>query len=104
MSQRKDLIGTAGGISTVLHYDDAEDRLVIQNTADVSRLLDRNKELEADQDKGWTPGRQTRRVASIPLHVLLDLEKQGIASDPKRMKKWLNDPENRFFRTAPGRV
>jgi hypothetical protein len=32
------------------------------------------------------------------------LKKDGIIDDPSAMKRWLNDPDNRFFRTRPGRV
>jgi len=44
------------------------------------------------------------RVASIPLNVYYDLKRRGIADDPKAMKKWLNDPDNRVFRTREGTV
>ena len=44
------------------------------------------------------------KVATIPLSVLQHLKQQGIADDPKKMKRWLNAPETRYFRTRPGRV
>jgi hypothetical protein len=44
------------------------------------------------------------RVASIPLSVYYDLKRKGIVDDPKAMKKWLNDPDNRAFRTREGTV
>ena len=44
------------------------------------------------------------RVASIPLSVFYDLKRRGIADDPKAMKKWLNDADNRVFRTREGTV
>jgi hypothetical protein len=44
------------------------------------------------------------RVASIPLSVFYDLKRKGIVDDPKAMKKWLNDPDNRAFRTREGTV
>ena len=39
------------------------------------------------------------RVASIPLSVYYELKRQGIVDDQKAFKKWLNDPDNRVFRT-----
>jgi hypothetical protein len=42
------------------------------------------------------------RVASIPLSVYYDLKRRGIADDPKAMKRWLNDADNRVFRTREG--
>jgi hypothetical protein len=44
------------------------------------------------------------RVARIPLSVFQDLTNRGIAGDPKRFKMWLNDRDNRLFKTRPGRV
>jgi hypothetical protein len=44
------------------------------------------------------------RVASIPLSVYYDLKRQGIVDDQKAFKKWLNDPDNRVFRTREGTV
>lgn len=44
------------------------------------------------------------KVASIPLAIWSKLEKAGITRDDKTLKKWLNDPDNRAFRTRPGRI
>lgn len=44
------------------------------------------------------------RVASIPLSVYYELKRQGIVDDQKAFKKWLNDPDNRAFRTREGTV
>ena len=44
------------------------------------------------------------KVATIPNVVMQELRKQGITSDPDRFKAWLNDPENRMFRTRGGKV
>lgn len=42
------------------------------------------------------------KVASIPLSVYYSLKREGIADDPAALKKWLNDPDNRVFRTREG--
>jgi hypothetical protein len=34
----------------------------------------------------------------------MELKQQGIIDDPKALRRWLNDPDNRYFRTRPGRV
>ena len=41
-----------------------------------------------------------RKVASIPLVVWNDLQKKGITRDKAAFKRWLNDPDNKFFRTT----
>lgn len=48
--------------------------------------------------------RHAVKVGEIPLHVWMQLKDEGIAQDPQRLRKWLNDPDNRFFRTYEGRV
>lgn len=36
--------------------------------------------------------------------VYYDLKAKGILDDPVAIKKWLNDPENKYFRTREGNV
>jgi hypothetical protein len=43
-------------------------------------------------------------VATLPLSVYYQLKREGIADDPKRLAKWMNDPDNRAFRTRGGRL
>ena len=54
---------------------------------------------ETDKRTRWG---DINRVASIPLSVYYELKRQGIADDPAALKKWLNDPDNRVFRTREG--
>jgi hypothetical protein len=69
---------------------------------DVAPRMDINKELrKMYRPKKWGEG---RRVASIPTVVWEHLQREGIADNPKRLKKWLNDPDNKAFRTLEGRV
>lgn len=89
------------GITSYWHYDEATDTALIEKRQDVSDILDANK-AEFNEDHGrygeWT------KVASIPLSVYYDLKAKGIVDDPVAMKRWLNDADNRFFRTRPGTV
>lgn len=89
------------GITSYWHYDDATDTALIEKRQDVSDILDANKaEFNADHGRygEWA------KVASIPLSVYYDLKAKGIVDDPVAMKRWLNDADNRFFRTRPGTV
>jgi len=36
--------------------------------------------------------------------VYFQLKAEGKIDDPVYMKKWLNDPDNRFFRVRPGQL
>jgi hypothetical protein len=44
------------------------------------------------------------RVASIPMGVYMELDAKGIARDEKAFARWLDDPDQRAFRTRPGRL
>jgi len=85
------------------HYDDTTGLTTIETEQDVTELVESNKALYnlVDERTPWAEG---RRVASIPMNVYLDLVQKGVTKDPKAFKRWLNDPDNRFFRTSPGTV
>lgn len=92
------------GIVEKWHYDEATDTAHIESVQDVESVLELNRsEFNATDERArYRDG--AHPVARIPLVVLQELRKQGIADDPARMRKWLNDPENRYFRTRPGVV
>jgi hypothetical protein len=92
------------GAQTIFHDDFADGELVIENVQDAEPIIEANKRLynSVDERAPWKGG--MHRVASIPLTVMLDLDRRGILNDQKKLRKWLNDPENRHFRTRPGRV
>jgi hypothetical protein len=62
--------------------------------------------------KGWDGNNAIspqNKVASIPLVVFAELEKQGITRgfqvlDMDRFKAFLNNPDNQVFRTRMGKV
>lgn len=84
-------------------YDAAEDMYLLKEGQKIDALLEANR---ADFNEGQRPHGDGlgRRVASIPLTVWMDLRRKGIVQDPKAFARWLNDPDNRAFRTAPGVV
>jgi hypothetical protein len=92
------------GITEYWHYDEDTDTAHIEAVQDVEQILDVNRAAYNATDERARYGDGVHLVARIPLVVLQELRKQGIASDPAAMKKWLNDPENKYFRTRPGRV
>jgi hypothetical protein len=62
---------------------------------------------------GYTPSRDFRRVATIPLHLLFQWKQEegwdpfAAGYDPdcaRKLAQKLNDPEWSHLRTAPGRV
>lgn len=100
------------GITRYSYYDPDKDLLHIETVQDVEPVIELNKAQfnNTDERASWTDGMQ--KVATIPLHILEDLMakgilvpgKQGDGNGNKRFKAWLNDRDNRFFRTRPGRV
>lgn len=100
----------SNGITNTSFIDNG-DELVILKSQDISGILEMNKREYAAQDerKKWGDDAFSNKVASIPLTVFAELEKQGITRgfaviDTKRFHAWLNDPDNRAFRTRAGRI
>lgn len=92
------------GITKWFHWDDSNDTFLIETGMQqpvLENILEENKKKFNDAPTGWGDGKP---VATIPLHILFDLKKKGILDDETAFKRWLNDPDNRFFRTRPGRV
>jgi hypothetical protein len=97
----------AAGKKTYMQWD-ADDTTVVTEQR-VDYILDHNKR----QANDWRPGgmightqRHQQKVAEIPEALYYDLVKR--LGDPrhnlKSWKKWLNDPENRFFKSTGGTV
>lgn len=83
------------------HWHDDTKSFTIETEQDVTDLVEANKEI-AKEDTGRY-GEMTR-VASVPMNVYFDLKKRGIIDDPKKLRAWLNDRDNRFYRTKLGTV
>jgi hypothetical protein len=69
----------------------------------VRAIAEANHEIRKTYDER-TPFRDTDRVASVPMALWIEMRRRGIAQDKKSMRKWLNDPDNRIWRTRPGEV
>lgn len=89
------------GIETYFHYNADNDTFTLEKQQDVEPILDLNKAQYNEAPTRWGDG---QRVASIPLSLYSELKAKGIIDDQDALRKWLNDPDNRFFRTRPGTV
>ena len=49
------------------------------------------------------PDKDMRLVGHIPLVIYNQMMRDGSFNDPAAIKKWLNNPDNKCFRVAPGR-
>lgn len=92
------------GITRTFHYDYASDTACIQTEQDVTDIVSESKARFNDVDERANWKGEFHRVASIPLSVYFDLVQRGIFQDKKAFKAWLNDGNNRFFRTRPGQI
>lgn len=85
-------------------HDHDDGSVTVQTVQDVGDIAEANKMSynQFDERSSWKG--DMHRVASIPMSVYYDLQRKGILNDPAAMKRWLNDPDNRVFRTRPGVV
>ena len=90
-------------------YDDAEDSLIIKTSHDVDTIIRRNRELQTGLfGDMYTPSRDMRWVASIPLGVVMQWMEEGV--DVYKNEHWpevqrrLNDPNWLHLRTGLGRI
>jgi hypothetical protein len=92
------------GITRTWHYNEDTDEATIQTTQDLTAVIEANKRDFAAIDNKASWKGEWHHVASIPESIYFQLKSEGKLDDPVYMKKWLNDPDNRFFRVRPGQL
>lgn len=91
------------GIAQYYVSDPMEGKFRLETVQNVTPYLEAAKQQFNSTDERARWGEWTK-VATVPLSVMQHLKKTGIADDAKKLKSWLNDRDNRLFRTRPGRV
>ena len=100
-----------GPVSTEYHFDD--NQVVINRVQDIEPILSNNKNMYTHND-GYSPSRELKRIARIPM-VVLELWAKEIRGDsnwwaiPEGERKTilrekLNSSEFRYFRTSEVRM
>lgn len=91
-------------IQRIWHYNHETDEITIQTQQDVTDVIEANKAVynAVDEKANWKG--EWHLVASIPESLYYKMKAEGKIDDQEYMKKWLNDPDNQFFRTRPGKV
>lgn len=107
---QREIYDAYGGVVSTVTVDPMTKAVTFEQIQDVDPILEDNKRLQALND-GYSPSRELKRKASIPVVVLLDwLRKDGISPRmyfrrPKAYAGWLrkklHDPDHRYFLTAP---
>lgn len=90
------------GTTEYFAYNDADDTFTIETEYNADALVEANKRSFNDAGGNWKG--DMHRVAQIPMPLYWELQEKGILDDQAAFKRWLNDPDNRFFRTRPGKV
>lgn len=96
------------GVTEWFHYDDETGGFQIETTQDLEPFVEVVTAVSNDAATHWRG--DLHHVASIPQVMIMQLAQQKILSaggrilDEKRFRRWLNDRDNRAFRTKPGKV
>lgn len=88
---------------TNYHHDLGDGKYASEDVVDLASTRDLNSALYNDAPRHWKKD-ANNHIASIPLPLYFDLKRQGIVADRKAFLKWLDNPDNRVFRTRPGRL
>ena len=86
-----------------------DDGKIIETNQDVTDIIEKNKQEYNNNPTKWGDELFDNKIASIPMTVVDKLNQQEIMRgfhvlDQKKFFAWLNDPDNRFFRTKKGRI
>jgi hypothetical protein len=91
------------GSRTILHIED--DRIVAEELQDVEGLIQSAKRRFNSVDERAS-FKEVDHISFIPMNVFYALRRKakGNQEFDKLLRAWLNDRDNRDFRTRPGRV
>ena len=84
----------------------SDDSVTFNTYQDVEPILEYNKMMMNEYGDKLTPGKRGtwHKVASVPTNVweqwLIETD-HAIEKDKKLLNKYLNDPDNRIFKTSP---
>jgi hypothetical protein len=92
------------GIRRGFTYNHADESFIIDTQQEVTSIIEDNKALSnmIDERANWKG--DFHRVASIPMVKYMELVQKGIAHDNKAILRWLDEPEQRYLKTRPGRL
>lgn len=110
MSKR--ILDSDGVVTDIWHHDEGTDTTVIERRMDAQPIIDLNR-YKQDNESGYTPSREMRHVAKIDLptyerwlrEAFGDNFMQRPAKDRMAvLKRKINDPDFRHYRTISGRA
>lgn len=89
--------------STSIEIDSETGLPVIIQTQDLRPIIETNKRQANAFDRHAKRPDDITHVARIPMVVWQRLMRTGVAKDPKALNRWLDERDNRVFRTDDGR-
>ena len=95
------LDGDAEARRDTLFHAEPDGDVSVEARQDVEPVIELAR---AEHNAGAGRWNDLNKVASIPAVVYEDLVRRGITRDQKAFRRWLDDPDNRAFRTRPGRL
>ena len=91
-----------------VHHSNGENGMTIQTIQNVAPILEANKRERQSGHDGYTPSRDLKKVASIPLIEVHRLLQKGIdifnPDDWEKVTSMLDSPDWQAFRTSSGRI
>ena len=103
----KQILDHRGGLLSELYFDDSSDNLLIHHkvTQDIGPTLELTKVLRENQQHSFADKASgMKHVAEIPRVLWDQLEMAGITKDKVKLRKWLNNYENKPFRVWEGKL
>jgi len=89
------------GVETAVHTEDGDGKFHVTKKQNVQPTLDYTKYL---REQPVNRKADDRHIAEIPPVLAAKLIRDGILGDSKRLLKWLDQPENKCFKTVEGRL
>jgi|TARA_R100001244_G_scaffold128520_1_gene99463 hypothetical protein len=105
----KVVLDKSNGRQTDMHFDDAEGTYIFNTHEQATPLLDENKRKYNEYGDKLTMGKrgEWHHAASIPATIWEKWLKETngeIQKDSKLLARYLNDPDNKYFKTAPTNI
>lgn len=87
----------------LFHWDETEQAAYLETLTDVTDIVETNKGLSNlfDERSRWKG--DLHQVASIPMDIYMKLPPE-IRNDEKAFRRWLNNADQKVWRTRPGEV
>ena len=94
---------------TDIHFDQVDNTFTLNTVQDAQPVIDENKRRMNEFGDKLTPGKmgEWHHAASIPVTVWEQWMKQtggAIEKDKKLLARYLNDPDNKFFKVSPTNI